>query len=134
MKRILLIITIIAIIFALCACGAGKAPSAAEMKKLIPQNVEIALANYPLLNATPPSVDEILGDTPRTFVFNESEWTPTESEYEAYGSEVFSGADGMTLQHIPEAGYYQILRGTMNLDTSVSDDFLWIEYDENGKP
>lgn len=132
MKRILLIITIIAIIFALCSCGVGKGPSAAEMKKLIPQNVEIDLAEYSLLNEAPPSVDEILGDTPRTFVFDESKWTPTtESEYEEYGYEVYSGTDGTKLLHNPDYNTYEVYRGTMNPDTSVSDDFLWIQYDEH---
>ncbi len=132
MKRILLIIAIITILFSLCACGAGKNPSETEMKKLIPQEITIDLADYPLLHEAPPTVDEIHGDTPRTFVFDESEWTPTESEYEEYGYKVYSGADGTTLMHLAEADYYQITRGTMNPDTSVSEDFLWIDYDENG--
>lgn len=146
MKRIITLLLTLTLLFTVCACAKTNDTSATndtqandtsatddaqtndtsvadDLQSLIPEAVEFNPADYAGLTAAPPTADEILGDTPRTFVFDESEWTPVENEYTEMGYDCYENADELLM-------YYDT---TFNTRTVMRDngDYLHIEYDEN---
>ena len=130
MKRTILIVITVMLLLVLCGCAA---PSSAQVRKLVPQTVDVDPAHYPLLHQAPPTLDEILGDTPRTFTFDESKWTPTETEYTKYGYDTYTNTKGEMLLYDDGMQSYTISHGSINPDLTIPEDYYSIEYSESGE-
>lgn len=146
MKRVLSLIFATIILFVFCACGREKLPEeikalfpqtdsssfiesaeppspeavTAEISNFIPSELPFDPADYPLLK-TPPTLAELLGDYPETFVFNEKEWT-------------FVEEDEYAKRYVNDENLYLSLSesGSVSLtDENIAD--VCIFYDENKK-